>query len=126
MLVTVTAGSGWGSPPLLDDNPLIVGETTVQARHITQLRVAIDALRVRLGMSAYSWATSATTNDWIKADPIIEMRTALDQALGVPPSGYTAGLAQGQPILAAHIQELRNRLTTAWGIGYCQVKSLEV
>src|SRR5713226_5380999 len=39
MLVTVTAGAGWGSAPVLDDNPLnphYSGETTVQARHITQ------------------------------------------------------------------------------------------
>jgi RHS repeat protein len=43
------------------------------------------------------------------------MRTALDQALGQPPSpGYSSGLAQGQPILAIHIQELRNRVVNSW------------
>ena len=49
LLVEVTAAAAsWGSPPVLDDNPLnphYVGETTVQSRHITQLRTAIDALR---------------------------------------------------------------------------------
>jgi len=44
------------------------------------------------------------------------MRTALIQALGAPPSGYSAGLAQNQPIKAVHIQELRDRLLAAWGI----------
>ena len=67
-------------------------------------------------MAAYSWTTSATTSDWITAAPIAEMRTALDQVLGPPPSGYSSGLAQGQPVKAVHIQELRDRLTAAWSI----------
>ena len=109
------ATAGWGASPVLHDNPLIVGETTVQSRRITELREAINSLRTHLGMSAYTWQTSAAVGDWIKADPILEMRTALDQALGAPPSpGYAAGLAQGQPIKAIHIQELRNRVVTAW------------
>jgi len=58
--------------------------------------------------------TAAQPGDLIKADPIVEMRTALDQAIGPPSGGYTAGLAQGQPILAAHIQELRNRVINNW------------
>jgi RHS repeat-associated protein len=67
-------------------------------------------------MSVFSWQTHATTSDWITADPVLEMRTALDQALGAPPSGYAVGLAQNQPIKAVHIQELRDRLLAAWGI----------
>src|SRR6185312_10319572 len=54
----------------------------------------------------------------ISANPILEMRTALDQALGAPPSpGYAAGLAQNQPIKAIHIQELRGRVLAAWNSG---------
>ncbi len=67
-----------------------------------------------MGMSAYSWQYSVTTNDWITANPILEMRTALDQALGAPSGGYSAGLAQGLPIKAIHIQELRDRVLSAW------------
>jgi hypothetical protein len=116
LLVTVTAGTGsWGNPPTFANNPLLVGQTTVQALHITQLRSAINDLRSHMSLAAYSWQTSATTNDWINAGPILEMRTALDQALGAPSPAYAAGLAQGQPILAIHIQELRNRVTTALG-----------
>ena len=66
-------------------------------------------------MSAYSWQYSATTNELISANPILEMRTALDQALGAPPSpGYAPGLASNQPIKAIHIQELRDRVLAAW------------
>jgi RHS repeat-associated protein len=116
LLITTTRGGGYGAPPVLNDNPLVVGETTVQARHISELRTAINTLRAREGISAYSWTTSATTSDWIKADPILEMRTALDRVLGPPPSGYSSGLASGQPIKAVHIQELRDRLLAAWSI----------
>ncbi|MDX6403199.1 MAG: hypothetical protein QOH70_654 [Blastocatellia bacterium] len=42
------------------------------------------------------------------------MRTALDQALGAPSGGYSAGLTSGQSILAIHIQELRDRVNAAW------------
>lgn len=117
LLITATAGTSWGSPPTLHDNPLVVTVTTVQSRHITELRTAIDALRTHLGMLAYSWQQSATTNDLIKADPILEMRTALDQAIGAPSGGYSTDLAQGQPIKAVHIQELRDRVLAAWSSG---------
>ena len=118
LLVEIMAagGSGWGSPPSFTDNPLAAG-VVVKALHITQLRTAINDLRGHLNKAAYPWQYSATTNDWISANPILEMRTALDDALGVPTPAYSAGLAQGQPIKAIHIQELRDRVTAAWGSG---------
>ena len=117
LLVTATITSGWGAAPVLHDNPLVINETTVQVRHITELRDAINALRSHVNMSAYSWQYSVTTNDWITANPILEMRTALDQALGAPSGGYSAGLAQYQPVKAIHIQELRDRVLAAWTSG---------
>src|SRR5713226_8889388 len=82
-----------------------------------ELRDAINSLRSHMGLSAYSWQYSATTSDYISANPILEMRSALDQALGAPSGGYSAGLAQGQPVKAIHIQELRDRVLTAWTSG---------
>lgn len=117
LLITTTTGEGWGAPPVLNDNPLVVGETTVQARHITELRDAINALRAHLSRPALTWQHSATTNDWISANPILEMRTALDDTLGSPGVGYAAGLVQGQPVKAIHIQELRDRVLSAWSSG---------
>jgi RHS repeat-associated protein len=118
LLVTTSAAAGsWGSAPVFANNPLVVGETSVQALHITQLRDAINALRGHMSMPAYSWQYSATTSDWISANPILDMRTALDQALGAPSTGHSAGLAQGQPIKAVHIQELRDRVLSAWNSG---------
>jgi RHS repeat-associated protein len=100
-------------PPTFTNSPLTAG-VEVKAIHITELRDAINALRARLGMSAYSWTESITSGVSIKAAHIIEMRTALDQALGAPSGGYATGLAQGQPILAIHIQELRDRVVAGW------------
>jgi RHS repeat-associated protein len=110
-------GASWGPPPEFQDNPLnphYSGETNVRSAHITELRAAINALRAHLGMSNYAWQYSATTSDWISANPILEMRTALDQVLGPPTPAYAAGLTPGQPIKTIHIQELRERVTTAW------------
>src|SRR5713226_6876982 len=114
-LLCFRARTRWGNTP--NDNPLSVGQTTVQARHITELRAAINALRSHMNLSAYSWQYSATTNDYISANTILEMRTALDQALGAPSGGYSAGLSQGQPVKAIHIQELRDRVLAAWQSG---------
>ncbi|HET6976395.1 MAG TPA: RHS repeat-associated core domain-containing protein [Pyrinomonadaceae bacterium] len=117
LLISATITTGWGTAPEIHDNPLVVGVTTVQALHITELRNAINALRSHLGMAAYSWQTSATTNNLLSADPILEMRTALEQALGQPPNGYSPGLAQNQLVKAVHIQELRDRVLGAWITG---------
>lgn len=116
-LLVVAAGTNWGSMPVIHDNPLIVSETTIQSRHITELRTAIDALRTNMGLAAYSWQQPVAIGVLIKADPIIEMRTALNEALGIPSGGYSAGLTQGFDIKAVHIQELRDRVTAAWSSG---------
>jgi RHS repeat-associated protein len=107
-------------PPSFTDPNLLAAGVVIRALHINQLREAINALRVRLGMSPYSWQKPTLTNGvvqlggFISAEPILEMRTALDQALGAPSPAYAAGLAQGQPILAIHIQELRDRVVAGW------------
>ncbi|MDQ5845396.1 MAG: hypothetical protein M3539_08890, partial [Acidobacteriota bacterium] len=106
------SGTGSGAPTFTND-PLVAGATEVKALHITELRTAINQVRAGVGLAAYSWQYSVTTNDWITANPILEMRTALDQALGAPSPAYSAGLAQGQPILAIHLQELRERVKVA-------------
>jgi RHS repeat-associated protein len=112
---TPTSPSPQGGPPVFTDPDLLASGVIIKALHITELRTAINDLRARLGMPAFSWQTSVT--GLVNANPILEMRTALDQFLGPPPSpGYSAGLAQFQPILAIHIHELRNRVVAAWSI----------
>jgi RHS repeat-associated protein len=126
LLITATVTGGWGAPPTMDDNPLNPPnqpKTDIKAIHITQLRTAINALRSHYSLPNYQWqkptASGGAINNTvlISWEPIDEMRTALDQALGPPSGGYSSGLALGQPILAIHIQELRNRVLEAWQSG---------
>jgi hypothetical protein len=37
------------------DNPLVARSTAVKASHITELRTAIDAARLRNGLTAFAW-----------------------------------------------------------------------
>ncbi|HYX29056.1 MAG TPA: RHS repeat-associated core domain-containing protein [Pyrinomonadaceae bacterium] len=110
------------SPPVFTDPNLLAAGVTIKAVHITELRDAINDLRVRFGFARYTWTKPTNTNGVvapggaITADPIIEMRTALDQVLGPPSPAYAAGLAQGQPVLAVHIQELRDRVVAGWNL----------
>ncbi|MDQ3919123.1 MAG: RHS repeat-associated core domain-containing protein, partial [Acidobacteriota bacterium] len=121
LLVTAEpASAGWGPPPEFYENPLNPnhpGETPIRARHITDLRAAIDSLRAHKNLPAYGWSPAPVKGDPVSTAPITEMRAALDGALGAPAGGYTPGLAKGQPILAAHIQELRKRVLDAWQSG---------
>src|SRR5947209_9561889 len=115
LLVTATVTGGWGPAPALDDNPLVQRQTPIRLAHITQLRAAIDSLRSHLGLSGYPWSAPPRVGDPITTAPITELRAAIDQTLGPPPApGYTGELASTQPILAAHIQELRDRVLGAW------------
>jgi RHS repeat-associated protein len=111
-----------GPPTFTDPDLLASGGVQIKALHVTELRTAINNLRARLGLSAYTWTKPVATGGVVQsgglitADPIIEMRTALDEALGAPSPGYAAGLAQNLPILAIHIQELRNRVVAGWTV----------
>jgi hypothetical protein len=101
-------------PPNFTDDPLKDPNNPesfkIKALHINELRTWINALRVRRGFANYSWQQPTATGGGvatggaITADPIIEMRLALDQSLGSPSPPYAGGLAQGLPILAVHIQ----------------------
>lgn len=96
------------------DNPLVVGTTTIKAVHITELRTAINTLRVRYGLAAANWTdptlTAATTT--IKAAHLTEMRTALSEAYvasgRAAPTYASATITAGTTTLtAARITELR-------------------
>jgi RHS repeat-associated protein len=113
LLVQVTAAATGGAAPVFSDNPLVPHVTPVYATHITELRTAIDQLRASMGLAAANWVQPVSTAVYINAAPIQELRVKLDEAIGPPTIAYTADLATGKPILAAHIQELRNRVISA-------------
>ncbi|HKV35771.1 MAG TPA: RHS repeat-associated core domain-containing protein [Pyrinomonadaceae bacterium] len=107
-----------GGPPTFTDDPLVAGTTTVKALHVTELRDAINLLRVRAGIATVSWAESVSAGVLIKASHITEMRTRLEEArtaLALAPTSYTdPSLTVGTLVKAAHIQEIRDSLKAAW------------
>lgn len=114
-----------GPPPFTNDplkNPNDPDSFKIQAVHITELRAAINTVRNRRHLPDYSWVKptasggAINSNVLISWEPIDEMRTALNQAIGPPATPYTGGLAQGQPILAVHLQELRERVKDILGV----------
>jgi hypothetical protein len=96
------------------DDPLVAGATIVKAQHLTELRQAVDAVRVASGLSAATWTDAAPLGVIIKAVHITELRSNLDQArglLGLSTGAYTDDLTPGVTVVkAVHIQELRDRV----------------
>lgn len=93
---------------LFIDDPLLSG-TVVKDEHITQLRTAINALRIAVGLGAFGFTQPVGPGQIIRAAHIAELRNALTPALsarGIAPS-YTL-LGTGLAIRTIHIQELRN------------------
>jgi hypothetical protein len=96
------------------DDPLTSNVTVIKAAHITELRQAVNAMRVTAGIGATSFTDPVLTGGvFVRALHVQELRTALTAAraaLGLTPAGYTdPTLVVGTTsIRAAHIQELRN------------------
>ena len=113
-------------PPTFTDDPLNDPQNPesfkIKALHITELRTWINALRNRRGFANYTWikptASGGAINNTVLVswEPIDEMRTALNEAIGPPANGYAAGLGPTQLVLAIHIQELRDQVKNNWNV----------
>src|ERR1051325_11466592 len=98
------------------DDPIVPGVTTIKSIHVTELRAAVDALRVQGGLQPSSW-TDPTLNSGVtivRAVHITELRARLNEALvaiGYSTQPYTdPSLASGFTVNAVHIAELRSRV----------------
>ena len=96
------------------DDPLTAEDTIVKALHITELRAAIDSLRVAGGLAPFAW-TDPTLAPGIaaKAVHLIELRAALNQAYQAlaktPPAYADLAVMAGQTIITTvHLNELRS------------------
>jgi hypothetical protein len=81
------------TPQPFTDDPLTAG-TEIKALHVTEFRTRIDAVRNRLGLSAYPWTNASLTPRVtpIRLIDFTEVRAALDtiyRALGRTPPTYT-------------------------------------
>jgi hypothetical protein len=86
-------------------------ETTISASHVTQLRTAVNAVRMLSGLAAVTLTDTALAGVAPKALHIVELRDALSDArsaLVLPPWPYsTPAPVAGQSFAAAHINDLR-------------------
>jgi len=92
------------------DDPLIVRVTRLKAVHITQLRTAVNAVRIAAGLSGLNYTDPSPAGVPVKAVHINELRNALSAALsGIGKvSSFTDTVTARTPIRAIHFQELRN------------------
>jgi hypothetical protein len=95
------------------EDPLIAASTTVKAVHVTELRLAVNAMRATAGLGAAAFTDPGLTSGVaVKAVHIQELRTALSQArtkLGLSTITFTdPTITAGTTLLkAVHLQELR-------------------
>ena len=99
---------------MFTDDPLVAQTTVIKVTHASELRTAVQAVRVLANLSAASF-TDATIDAMvlIKAAHISELRTALDEAraaLGLQALTHTdPTLSVGATIIdARHFTEIRN------------------
>ncbi|HYH09888.1 MAG TPA: carboxypeptidase regulatory-like domain-containing protein [Thermoanaerobaculia bacterium] len=98
--------------PLVFTDETLVGQwTRVRTIHITELRDAINTLRVSASLAPFPFTDPSLTGMRLRAIHIAEMRTALDQAraaLGRPPLSYkNPNMTAGALVRTADIMELR-------------------
>jgi subtilisin len=96
------------------DATLSPGSTVVGASHVTELRSAIDTLRLRKGLPAYDWRETTLTPGaaGIKNIHVEDLRTAITQAFqaaGLSAPTFTDGaITPGLTVIkAVHVEELR-------------------
>ena len=99
---------------IFTDDPLVPRVTTVKAVHITELREAVDTLRARWGLGAFTWTdpSLAIGSTPVKAQHVTDLRTALSGAYtsaGRTPPSYTDPTLTPRVTLikAVHVTELR-------------------
>lgn len=100
---------------VFEDDPLVAGQTPVRFRHVQQVRGAVDAVRAVAGQGAADWSSppQAEQHGSIHAAHIRQLRDNLNPALaalGIVQLSDDATLAAGQPIKAAHLQEVRQKV----------------
>jgi hypothetical protein len=110
--VTSSSAADLATTVIFVDSPLTSG-IFVKAVHLSQLRTAVNAVRLLAGLPTANFTDAATAGTAIRAVHVTELRSTLDAArgaLGLSTSGYTDASLTGVAIKAVHFQELRDRV----------------
>jgi hypothetical protein len=95
---------------IFTDDPIVPGTTIIKAIHITQLRDAINIVRLAAHLAPVSFTDPAPLGLLIKLIHMTQMRNALDTArtaLGLAPTNYS-NIVVGSKVGAIDIIQLRN------------------
>jgi hypothetical protein len=95
------------------DDPLQGQATIIKAQHVTQLRQAVNAVRLTANIAPASWTNPLNHLDPVRAIDFSELRTRLNDALsplGFSPIPPDPGIAQGITIYAAQLQTVRDKV----------------
>lgn len=93
------------------NDPLFAQQSTIRADHVTELRIAADALRDLAGLTPASWSDGVARLGIVRAAHLNELQTALAEVftqLGMPPPPLAGAIAPGDIIRASGVQQLRN------------------
>jgi RHS repeat-associated protein len=119
-------GAGGSAPAFTDDplkNPENPESFKIKLIHLTQLREAVNGLRVRAGLPPITnWNPDANPEQnvtMVKAEHIRQLRTKLEEALNalhLPVGSYEhlTLTENSSPIYAVDFQELRQKIKDAW------------
>ena len=102
-----------GTAMSFTDDPLVIGASGIKARHLTELRQAVDAVRTLAALPAVSWTDPTLAGSPIKAVHVQELRRSLDEALAallLPVQSYADQSLTGVRVKKIHIEELRERV----------------
>jgi hypothetical protein len=93
------------------DDPIVIGSTVMKGVHLTEVRAAVNAVRVAAGLTGATFTDAAPSSKTAKALYIQELRAALDPArsiIGVPAVTYTNAANAGSLVRAIDLAEIRN------------------
>jgi hypothetical protein len=94
------------------DDPLSAA-VSIKAVHLTEVRLAVDAVRKVAGLSNSPWTDPSPSGVEIKAVHWEELRASLDHALtalSLPTPPYADESLKGLVVQKTHIEELRARV----------------
>jgi hypothetical protein len=95
------------------DDPLVATSTVIKADHLTQLRTAVNAVRLLAGVGTFSFTDASPGGVNVKSVHVTQLRTNLDAALtalGLATSAYTNPASTGTLVRAVDFQEIRTRV----------------
>jgi len=121
--VSGASNAALGTAVKFTDDPVEAGVTTVMARHLEELRRAVNAVRRLAGLEVDApWTDAAEAGVVVRAQHVRELRQRLGEALSalqLPAPSYSGGEIEERVtvIRAAHFNELRRAAGRAVGAG---------